>query len=737
VPGAEHAEWIAPARRIAPTIDGVEYYRYLRRALIRARREVFLVGWDFHSEVDLLRGEEAERAEREDGWPVRLADLLERLVEEREELRIRILIWEGASLFALERQHLPRMKRPWSKHPRLRLEWDRDTPQLGSQHEKLVVVDDRLAFVGGMDVTRSRWDDSRHAPDDERRRNPGLWPSYGVPYHDLMLAVDGEAARVVRGWARERWRRATGEEPEPAHDEGSDAGDPWPPGLEPLLREREVAFVRTQPDHGGREEKRQVERAWLAQIRAARRLIHVETQYFACEAIAQALADRLREPDGPEVVLILPYGCPGALQSMAMDTRRDELLDRLREADRGGRLGVYWPTLRGGSEEDVHEYAVYVHAKTMVVDDRLLRIGSSNLNERSMGLDAELDAFLQIDEDEEDARRAVAGYRRRLLAYLLHVEPERVAAAEREHGGVVAAIEALRGGRRTLYPFDHRAKEILHALRLPVLLADPPRPLSPEDAERVLEAMRESTPAIESARRGANVAIGVVRRWKGPLTALVLFAAAAAAWRFTPLRERVDAAAVRDSIESLRASPLGIAGVLAAFVVLATLGFPVTVLLAAIGATFEPALALPLATAGVTASAWIAFGVGRAFPAASRRRTGRRLQRIGERFAGRGVLAIALLRNVPIAPFALVNVGCGTARVSLRVFLAGTLLGMLPGIVLLGIFGREAARWLADPGPAHLAAAAGIAGLVVVASLGAGALLRRRGASGSGKRVGD
>lgn len=722
---AEHAEWVASARRIAPLVDGIEYYRHLRRALIEARREVLIVGWDFHSEIDLLRGHEAERAEREDGWPVRLADLLERVVREREQLHVRILIWEGASLFALERQHLPRMKRPGAGNPRLRLEWDRGTPVLGSQHEKLVTIDGRIAFVGGMDLTRSRWDAHPHEPDDERRRNPGLVPTYGAPYHDVMLALDGEAAEVLARWARERWRRATEERleaPEPVDS------DPWPPALDPLLEDRDVAFVRTQPAHAGRDEKRQVEASYLAQVRAARRLVYVETQYLTHSAFAEALAERLRDPEGPEVVLILPHGCPGVLQSMAMDTFRDGLLDLLREADPGGRLAVFWPTLSGGEEEDVHENAVYVHAKTLVIDDRLMRIGSSNLNNRSMGLDAELDAFVLVGADEGDAVAAIASYRRRLIAYLLHVEPERVARAEREQRSVVAAIESLRGGQHSLEPFEHRAREILHELRLPIELSDPGCPLAPEDAERVLQAIRESTPVVAKARKAANVAIGGLRRSKGLLAAVVVLVALVLAWRFTPLRDLVDTRSTRDSIEALRASPLGLAGVLLVFVLLAAVGFPVTVLVAAVGATFQAATGAVLAIVGVAGAATASFLVGRALRGRVRRTDrGERLSRIGRRFANRGVLAIAILRNVPIAPFALVNLACGMTHLGFGAYLTGTMIGMFPGIVLMCVFGQEIGRWLGEPTLEGLLPAIAVAALVVVAALGADVGLRRWG----------
>lgn len=720
VPGLEHAERSAHAERVAPLIDGVEYYRAVRRVLIEAREQVLIVGWDFHSEIDLLRGRELERAKREEDWPVRLADLLERLVERRPELCVYILIWEGSALFAFERQHVPRMKRPWAQHPRIRLVWDGDTPPLGSLHEKIVAVDDRIAFAGGMDLTKARWDDHAHERGDRRRQLPGLFPATGDPYHDLSLVVDGDAARALGDHCRERWRRATGEE---LREASVTDADPWPDDLEPLLSDRELAFVLTQPAYGEREEKRQVERSFVAQIRSARRLVYIETQYFTHEVVAEALIERLREPGGPEVVLILPFGCPGTVQSMALDPRRDELLERLREADGNSRFGAFWPTLNGGDTEDVFPNSVYVHAKVMVVDDRLLRVGSSNLNHRSMGLDTELDLFLQVDEGEE---QRIAGFRRRSLGYLLQVDPERLAQAEHEHGSVLAAIEALRAGRATLEPFDHRADGLVHRIELPLELADPSGPVSEEDAQRILAAIEEHWAPADRMRSLANRTIGALRRSKGPIAGGLVLLALAAAWRWTPLREVVDADALGRWIEVVRASPVGLAGVFAAFVVLTAAGFPVTVLIAAVCAAFDFAVGTSVCALGVAGSSLLGFGIGRRLSSRRRERLlGGRLGRIAQRFDRAGWFAVAVVRNIPVAPYALVNVACGLTALSWSTFLVGTLAGMLPGIALVGFVGQEVGEWLARPESIGLWKIVGMTVLAVGAVVATHFALRR------------
>lgn len=720
-------EWSPTADRLAPLIDGVEYFAAVHAAIRGAQRQVFIIGWDLHSEVELLRGEDDKRAKEQDLGPTRLADLLESCVQANDQLHIRLVIWEANALFALERQHLPRMRRPWDQHPRINLVWATDAPSFASFHEKVVVIDDRLAFAGGMDLTKTRWDTHEHFVNDKRRRKPGLIPFYGDPYHDAMLVLDGEAAQILGDHCRERWHRATGETIDPPRlDQSSkDSADPWPEGVEPLLTDRRLRIARTLPQVPGQQAKRQVERSYVAQIKAAQRFIFIETQYLAAESIAQALCDRLNEQGGPELVMILPFGCPGRLQAMAMDSRRDALLARLREADPGGRLGVYWPTLAGGQTEDVFEHSVYVHAKTMVIDDHLLRIGSANLNNRSMGLDTELDLFVEVDE--EAGRDAIRSYRLRLLSYLLDVGAEQLAEAERDNGSLVGAIESLRGGERTLHPFDHTAPQFVKAFPLDIELADPSQPLDDVDAQRVLDAIAEQTRLRDRLRNAANRMTGVVRRLAWLIGLIAAAGLLLALWYLTPLHTLVDQNRVTQLLTDLRGSPTGLLGMVAVFIVLGSFGFPITLLVAATGAIFQDWLALPVAMLGVMGSSVASFGLGRAAPGWLQDRIGRgRLKGIVRLLRGREMVSVAVLRNLPVAPYVVVNIAFGLSGVGWRDYLLGTLIGMLPGVALLSLFGTTFGALLADPSPTRIAMFAGALMVLAVGAWAAQRLRRRR-----------
>ena len=317
--------------------------------------------------------------------PGELGWFLNALVSHRQRLHVYILNWDFSVLFALEREPLPKLKFGLRSHRRVHFRLDGHHPIGASHHQKIVVVDDAVAFVGGMDLAIRRWDTPDHCVDDPRRVDPAgeLYP----PVHDIQMAVDGQAAAALGELARERWRHATGQRIGAVHEGKS---DPWPRFLTPDFEHVAVAISRTQPTYNGNAEVREVEALYLDAIAAARRSIYMEAQYLTSTALGTALAKRLAESGGPEVVLILPRDGAGWLEQSTMSVLRARLLRQLRSADHFGRLRVYYPAVPG-----LGDGCINVHAKVLVVDDTLVRIGSSNLSNRSMGLDTECDLGIE------------------------------------------------------------------------------------------------------------------------------------------------------------------------------------------------------------------------------------------------------------------------------------------------------------------------------------------------------
>lgn len=420
--GGENCWCVSTADKASLLIDADEYFRRLAQTLPLARRSLWIVGWDFDPRIKL-------QPDRADG-PT-LGEHLRHLVETTPELEIRVLVWAIGAVYSSRSLHLF-TQHQWADHPRIFLRFDARHPLRASHHQKLVCIDDATAFVGGIDLTGGRWDTCDHAATSAIRTSPSGEP-YG-PVHDVQLAVAGPIARYVGRLARRRWKWAT----EETVEEEEPAPAPWPADLTPDLTRCTAAIARTEPGTLRRVGKREVLKLTLDAIAAARRHIYIESQYLTSFRIGDVLARRLAEPDGPEIVVVVTRSSRGLLEHFIMGHNRNRLIRRLKAADRFGRLRISYAVVPDG---DGGEQEVLIHSKVIVVDDILVRIGSSNLNNRSEGLDTECDIALEAHDKAE--RLAIGGFRDRLLAEHLACPPEAFSAALAEGGSVIAAIDQL------------------------------------------------------------------------------------------------------------------------------------------------------------------------------------------------------------------------------------------------------------------------------------------------------
>lgn len=682
----------ARARRAAFLVDGESFFSAFHEAVSRARHTVYIAGWDLDSRMQLRRDG------RDHGAPATLGDFLNQMAKTTPNLRIQVLVWDFAMIYALEREPLLLFHMGFKTHRRVRTVMDGETPLGSSHHQKLVVVDDKVAFCGGLDLTQRRWDTREHLEADPRRTDPGGL-TYG-PFHDVQMAVDSDAARALGDVFRERWQWATGRNaPSPKPSDS----DPWPPGLAPDMggegmRAVDVAVARTIPAFKGRDEVCEVKALYRDSIAAARESIYIENQYFTSTAVEQALAERLAEEGGPEVVMVLPNGQSGWLEESTMGVMRANILTRLRAADEYGRLRVFWLDGRG------EDPPVKVHAKVMIVDDRLVRVGSSNLNNRSMGLDTECD--VAVEAADADQARAIAALRDSLLAEHLDVEPGAVAQAVAGHGSLAAGVDALRkGGRlRRLQPLPSELGEWVEESGV----LDPERPVALD------QLMDDFVEDDTGAGVAGSVKIAAVA---------VIVAGLALLWRFTPLESALDMDTLMAWARSVRGLPAAPLWVVGAFVAGAAVMFPVTVLVAVTAAVFDPWTGFAYALAGCLAGAGGSYGMGRFMGRNTvRRLSGGRLNRLSKRLARQGVVAVALVRLVPLAPFTVVNMVAGASHISLRQFMLGTLLGMAPGIAMLTILADRIKAAVVDTNWMTL----GMAGVALAVLAAGGWLLRRR-----------
>jgi len=339
-------------------IDGVEALPAIARELERAISHVHLAGWYFSPDFALTRGCE----------PVIVRNLLAELAERVE---VRVLAWAGAPLplFSPSRGTVRRMREDLCRGTRIRCALDDHERPLHCHHEKTIVIDDRVAFVGGIDLTflaGDRFDGPAHAARAQ------------VGWHDACARIVGPAVADVADHFRMRWREVTG-------------GSLPAPAVSKQAGDVELQIVRTVPERIYRAQRNgdfRILETYLRALRSARRLIYLENQFLWSPEIEEILSDKLRNPPADEFRLVLLL--PAKPNKGGDDTRG--VLGALVEADaEAGRLVACTLVARSGRLAD----PVYVHAKIGIVDDRWLTLGSANLNEHSLFNDTEMNVVTQ------------------------------------------------------------------------------------------------------------------------------------------------------------------------------------------------------------------------------------------------------------------------------------------------------------------------------------------------------
>jgi len=674
------------ADRFGLIVDAENYYAALAEMLPQAGHSILMLGWEFDSRTRLTRKGEGGDAE--------IGPLLDGLVGRRPGLSAHLLIWDSALLYAVNREFAGLVKMDWLTHPALRFRFDCCHPLGASHHQKVVVIDDRLAFVGGLDVTSQRWDTREHRADDPRRAD-SAHPRY-PPFHDVMAVVDGEAAAALGTLCRARWRAATGETLAPS-PRGPQAPFPqaplWPSTVAAAFTDLRVGISRTSPPWDGAAGVCEVERLTLAMIASARSLIYVENQYFTSRRIAAALAVRLAQPDCPEIVVVCPGTPLSLMERSSMGVARARLVAQLAAIDQSGRLRLYTPTV-GGRD-------VKVHAKLMVVDDRVLRVGSANLNNRSQGLDSECDVTIEAD------TATIRAIRHDLLAEHLGASPAQVAAAESADGGMHAAIAALSGGSHTLVPLDLAPPSAVFPIIADSKIPDPEEPL-------------EALIWLEAAVPGAAPPLPVLHRVRALIAALAALAAAAALWPWVAPKLWHDAARPwLEALAGLHGEPAAIAAAAALFTLGGLLRVPLALLVLATALALGPWLGAVDALAGGLASASLHYLLGRALGMRRvRRLSGWKMRRVARALERHGIGGIALLRLMPIAAFAVINLMAGAARVRFRDFALGTLIGTAPLAIAISVVGDRVLAVLRTPSMVNIAVLVSATALVIAAILG-------------------
>ncbi|WP_171815880.1 VTT domain-containing protein [Candidatus Phaeomarinobacter ectocarpi] len=688
-------------------VDAADYFDALADAISRAQHSIKIVGWDVDGRTRLRPDEQ-----------LTLADALHAAADANPDLDISILQWDFAFIYAFEREWLPSLQFDWRGHASIRSHLDGHVPAGASHHEKIVVIDDALAFVGGIDLTTGRWDTSEHTPDNDLRVDPS-GKAYEA-WHDIQMAVSGKSVLAICDHVDERWVAATGQAPARAPTKTHSAGL-WPHGLDVDFKDVDVGIAITRARYRQVSAKTEIEALHLNMIGAAQRYVYLENQYFASDTLVKAIATRMREVPDLCLIVVTPADLAGVAEALSMNAGRYRAMEELRDAGVADRVRLLHPVYMDDSSSEPEAVSIMVHAKAMIIDGVMLRVGSSNFNNRSMGLDTECDLAVYASTQKE--AEGIAGIAARLLAEHMGCDTPAahdVLAAD----NMLEELDKLReaDATRQLHladKLDEYDTPLAHALSI---IGDPDGPQSTlgSASQRIRDGLEDigalgrgkgktrtsSSDRSELAMSGIAVAIRVVLAAGVSLLLATLFMA-------TPLAGWLGLDPQASPLTQMTPAVMEYAIAILVIVVLGAFAFPLGPVVVLCGFVMGWQAGLVIGLAGGAASAVIYYLAGRQMK--SRVLKGflsARMRRIVRHLSRRGASGVAALRALPVVPFSLVNLAAGASPVSFGRFALGTAVSAVPMIAALAYLGDQ--LWVIWQTPSLLTAAQIISVIVLL-----------------------
>lgn len=662
-------------------VDCANYYRALHAAIANAKHSVFVLGWDIDSRIKLLRGEYAEGAKH----PIRFFDLIKWKAQENPDVEIYLNRWDYPLFMAKEREGFVKHRWEGLKLPNLRYCEDNTVPLGASHHQKVVVVDDEIAFVGGMDVALNRWDMRTHMPSNHNRIDPGVmyspWkPRKFQPYHDTQMIVAGPLVKSLAQLARRRWKQIRQEDPIPIRQierEIDDLPPAWPGHLDVDFTDVNMAISLTMAPWKERGAIHQVEQMYLDLIGRAEYFIYIENQFLCHLETARALNKRLREKPDLRVLIVSNKGPNGVWEANAMWHGRVQFRDILMAGGMEDRVVMAHPISKVGEEEK----PVRIHSKLMAVDDRYLRVGSSNINNRSMYTDSECDLVIEADEDDTETREKIAFLRNDLIREHTGREYETIAHLI-EHGEKMEKfLNYISHSRQHLVRIDDEKYRRAPLAWLGHKFIEPAQPLT---SPRMTAFIRQ----VHWHRLGL-VVLAII--------ALALI------WKYTPLAQYATPDYVIPILEQVRETTWAVPAAMAIYTIGTLAFFPHMLMTGTIVVVFAPLQAFSIAMVGSLLSGAIGFYAGKFMGLDSARKlVGNSVDKVSFYAKRGGVVGITLLRLLPIAPYTVVNMALGMLEVTFFAFSVGTFLGTLPGTATAAFLGHSMLELWKNPNAENL-----------------------------------
>lgn len=636
------------------------------------------MGWDIDSRIRLLRGDDEANSEA----PSVISDLLKWKAEQNPEINIYLLRWDSSLAFFAQREMWA--KEVWEeKTPdNVQTELDDTIPMGGSQHQKIVVVDDELVFSGGMDVSTNRWDTRDHPVVSEERNGPD--GEYG-PLHDVQMVSSGPVVADFAKLVRWRWQRVAENTPidireDALIDEDAPVPETWPDDYPPLFENVECALARTIPFMDEVEPAQEVRHMLLDLIGEAESVIYIENQFTTRQEIAEALNRQLKLKPNLSVIIVSSYEPKGKFECEAFWASRIEFKAILEKGIDPKRVKLTYSSI-----EDMQGRRAYkrIHSKVMTIDNKYLVIGSSNISNRSMTLDTEIDTVLFGNNKENQA--CIEQVRNDLLAEHTGRNIEAMPAIFNEDLPVEALMHDQIAHGYVLTEVRDEIFTELSGTNMFRALSDPEEPLI-----SVPTFDGAALPARNPKRRSIMILMGLVII--AVLGGLMFWASQSIPW--------LSSDSINAFLEKSRGTYFALPTVLLVYVVGGILFFPVTVLSLAVAAIFGPIWGPIYGMMGALMSSAIMFGIGKLSGNAGLKKLGGpKVAAVDEKLKRSGIVGVAAIRMLPIAPFSLVNLVAGISSIGIFQFLVGTFLGMFPPMIAKGLVGDSIAQIWQNPSP--------------------------------------
>ncbi|MBC77697.1 MAG: hypothetical protein CME64_16955 [Halobacteriovoraceae bacterium] len=635
------------------------YFKTIRQHFEQAQESILICGWSFN--MDIVMGEDGKT-------------LKEVLFSLPETVKVKILIWDYPIFYVADRDPFIGLSIALQNKSNIHFERFDFHPLLSSMHSKMVVVDNKDLFVGGIDLDLERRDGEYNKSDDPVRVDKD--GEVFKPFRDYAFHFKSQNTKKFSSFFDQLWESQAGQKSflETNHSEG----------------EGNVLFSRTIPKFKGNPQDRSSFKMHKWLIQNAQDYIYIENQYLTSEKIVELLVEVLKKENGPEVVIVVSYGKMPFIEKMSMGALLTDYVNTLLSNDPHNRLKIY--TLFTGDDNE-REY-VKIHSKCIIADDRYLKIGSSNINNRSMEFDYELDA-LYVGEK-------VVEFKNRIFKTLLgYGEPIDI------RKSIIKTFELAKEKHNKIV----EVKDILHDKSIMVEYKD----YLPLDKREMTFFERAGQMFITKKRF-------VMMNYKIVIGAAMLCLAVLGALYVNP--GQVDSF-VKAFLSTFNVeSSLLLMGVFfLSYTALGPIFFPLNAYIFLCGAYLDLGHAFITAIAGALSVASISYWFGAFFgaeiKAESKIEKVKQLKRLLKR---NSLLTLVFLRVVPVAPYPLVNMVCGKFRVGFAKYITGTFIGVLPGTTALIFFEKQLIELFQSPSLANIITIA----IVVILFLFGMRFVRRR-----------